>query len=127
MELCTKLFDRVLDLEKTETAQAKEIANLKKKVKKLERKRRFRTSGMNLFKISTSKRRSLGEDDASKQKRNLKQRRAEKKTTNQSLKEESNLSDLSSHSTRSKVNTASEYGYYCLKSMFEDKLQLEDI
>nr|GEV62361.1 copia protein [Tanacetum cinerariifolium] len=33
------------------TAQAKEIADLKKRVKKLERKRRSRTSGMNLFKI----------------------------------------------------------------------------
>nr|GEW41246.1 hypothetical protein [Tanacetum cinerariifolium] len=52
MKLCTKLFDRVLDLEKTKTAQAKEIANLKKKVKKLERKRRFRTPRMNLLKIA---------------------------------------------------------------------------
>nr|GEU76045.1 reverse transcriptase domain-containing protein [Tanacetum cinerariifolium] len=42
--------------------------------KRLERKRRSRTPGINLFKIGTSKRRSLGEDDASKQRRNLKQR-----------------------------------------------------
>nr|GEV05992.1 hypothetical protein [Tanacetum cinerariifolium] len=77
MELSTKLSDRVLDLEKTKTAQAKKIANLKKNVKKLERKRRPRTRGMNLFKIA-------------------------------------------------KVNAASEYGYYCLKSMIEDKLQLGD-
>nr|GFA40033.1 DNA helicase [Tanacetum cinerariifolium] len=35
MELCTKLSDRVLDLEKTKTAQAKEITDLKKRVKKL--------------------------------------------------------------------------------------------
>nr|GEY80882.1 hypothetical protein [Tanacetum cinerariifolium] len=49
MELCTKLSDRVLDLKKTKTAQAKEIANVKKKVKKLERKRRSRTLGMNLL------------------------------------------------------------------------------
>nr|GEW83351.1 hypothetical protein [Tanacetum cinerariifolium] len=74
MELCTKLSDRVFDLEKTKTAQANEIANLKKKVKKLERKRRFKTLGMNLFKIGTYRRRSLGEDDASKHERNLKQR-----------------------------------------------------
>nr|GEX99294.1 hypothetical protein [Tanacetum cinerariifolium] len=73
IEICTKLSDRVLDLEKTKTAQAKVIANLKKKVKKLERKRRSRTPGMNLFKIGTSRKRSLGEDDASKQGRNLKQ------------------------------------------------------
>nr|GEV18861.1 hypothetical protein [Tanacetum cinerariifolium] len=33
MELCTKLFDKVLDLEKTKTAQAKEIADLKKSQK----------------------------------------------------------------------------------------------
>nr|GEX14768.1 hypothetical protein [Tanacetum cinerariifolium] len=51
MELCTKMSDRVLDLEKTKTAQAKDIANLKKKFKKLERKRMLRTPGMNLFKI----------------------------------------------------------------------------
>nr|GEY60722.1 hypothetical protein [Tanacetum cinerariifolium] len=63
IELCTKLSDRVLDLEMTKTAQAKEIANLKKKLKKLERKRRSRTPGMNLFKIGTSRRKSLGEDD----------------------------------------------------------------
>nr|GEZ49606.1 hypothetical protein [Tanacetum cinerariifolium] len=67
MELSTKLFDRVLDLEKIKTAQAKEIADLKKRVKKLERKRRSRTLGMNVFKIGTSRRRSLGEEDASKQ------------------------------------------------------------
>ncbi|GKA39191.1 putative ribonuclease H-like domain-containing protein, partial [Tanacetum coccineum] len=72
MEVCTKLSERVLDLETTKTAQVKEIVNLKKRVKKLERKRKSRTTGMNLFKIGTS-RRSLGEDDASKQGRNLKQ------------------------------------------------------
>ncbi|GJU58715.1 hypothetical protein Tco_1236481 [Tanacetum coccineum] len=62
MDLCTKLFDRVLDLETTKTAQAKEIASLKKRVKKLERKRKSKTPGMNLFKIGTSRRRSLGFD-----------------------------------------------------------------
>nr|GEU69724.1 hypothetical protein [Tanacetum cinerariifolium] len=74
IELSTKLSDRVLDLEKIKTAQAKEIADLKKRVKKLERKRRSRTPRMNLIKIGTSRRRSLGEEDASKQERNLKQR-----------------------------------------------------
>nr|GEX28213.1 retrotransposon Orf1 [Tanacetum cinerariifolium] len=59
MELSTKLSDRVLDLERIKTTQAKEIADLKKRVKKLERKRRSRTPKMNLFKISTSRRRSL--------------------------------------------------------------------
>ncbi|GJZ16460.1 retrovirus-related pol polyprotein from transposon TNT 1-94 [Tanacetum coccineum] len=73
MDLCTKLSDRVLALETTKTAQAKEITSLKKRVKKLERKRKSKTPGMNLFKIGTSSRRSLGEEDASKQGRNLKQ------------------------------------------------------
>nr|GEX43688.1 ribonuclease H-like domain-containing protein [Tanacetum cinerariifolium] len=54
------------------TAQAKDITDLKKRVKKLKRKRRSRTSRMNLFKIGTSRRRSLGEEDTSKQGRNLK-------------------------------------------------------
>ncbi|GKA11529.1 hypothetical protein Tco_0691075, partial [Tanacetum coccineum] len=58
---------RVLDLETTKTAQVKEITNLKKRVKKLERKRKSRIPGMNLFNIGTSRRRSLGEEDASKQ------------------------------------------------------------
>nr|GEY71935.1 hypothetical protein [Tanacetum cinerariifolium] len=66
MELSTKLSDRVLDLEKIKTTYAKDIIDLKKKVKKLTRKRRSRTSGMNLFNISTSRRRSLGEENASK-------------------------------------------------------------
>ncbi|GJY57152.1 hypothetical protein Tco_0456267, partial [Tanacetum coccineum] len=70
MEFCTKLSERVLDLETTKTAQAKEIAHLKKRVKKLERKRKSRTPGRNLFKIGISRRRSLGEEDASKQGRN---------------------------------------------------------
>ncbi|GJT97116.1 ribonuclease H-like domain-containing protein [Tanacetum coccineum] len=56
MVLYTKLFDRVLDLETTKTAQAKEIASLKKRVKNLERKRKSKTLGMNLFKIGTSRR-----------------------------------------------------------------------
>ncbi|GKE15852.1 hypothetical protein Tco_1423429 [Tanacetum coccineum] len=59
-DLCTKLSDRVLDLETTKTAQPKEIASLKKRVKKLERKRKSKTPGMNLFKIDTSTRRSVG-------------------------------------------------------------------
>nr|GEV48035.1 hypothetical protein [Tanacetum cinerariifolium] len=122
MELSTKLFDRVLDLEKIKTAQAKEIADLKKRVNKLERKRRFRTPGMNLFKIGTSRRRSLSEEDASKQGRKLKQRRGllGLKDLLVLLK----LLLLVMVSTAAKVNAASEYDYYCLKSMFEEKLQL---
>ncbi|GKD92028.1 hypothetical protein Tco_1371865 [Tanacetum coccineum] len=73
MDLCTKLSDRVLDLETTKTTQANEIASLKRRVKKMERKRKSKSPRMNLFKIGTSRRISLGEEDASKQGRNLKQ------------------------------------------------------
>ncbi|GJS33396.1 transport protein Sec24-like CEF, partial [Tanacetum coccineum] len=38
MDFCTKLQQRVLDLENTKTAQAQEITSLKKRVKKLEKK-----------------------------------------------------------------------------------------
>ncbi|GJR63458.1 hypothetical protein Tco_1505620 [Tanacetum coccineum] len=61
MDLYTKLSDRVLNLETTKIAQAKKIANFKKRVKNLERKRKSRPPRMNLFKIGTSRRRSLGE------------------------------------------------------------------
>ncbi|GJU27148.1 hypothetical protein Tco_1165769 [Tanacetum coccineum] len=61
----------VLDLEKAMTAQAKEIAILKKRVKKLEKRKRSRTQGLKLFKIDTSKRKSLNKEDASKHGRNL--------------------------------------------------------
>nr|GEW15341.1 hypothetical protein [Tanacetum cinerariifolium] len=43
IELCIKLFDRVLNLETTKTAQAKEISSLKKRVKRLEKKKRSGT------------------------------------------------------------------------------------
>ncbi|GKA93241.1 hypothetical protein Tco_0815227 [Tanacetum coccineum] len=43
MELCTNLQNRVLDLEKTKTTQQNEIASLKRRVKKLEQKKRSRT------------------------------------------------------------------------------------
>ncbi|GJU57320.1 hypothetical protein Tco_1235086 [Tanacetum coccineum] len=42
MVLCTKLQTYVLDLEKAKNAQAKEIANLKKRVQRLERKKKSR-------------------------------------------------------------------------------------
>ncbi|GJS14778.1 hypothetical protein Tco_0409250 [Tanacetum coccineum] len=55
IDLCTKLSDRFLDLETTKIAQAKEIASLKKRVKKLERKRKSKTPRMKtLFKIGRS-------------------------------------------------------------------------
>ncbi|GJW30603.1 hypothetical protein Tco_0047478 [Tanacetum coccineum] len=63
MAICTNLSDRVLALEQSKTAQDLVIRKLKKKVRKLEKKLRARTLGMKLFKISTSKIKSLDEDD----------------------------------------------------------------
>nr|GEU51493.1 hypothetical protein [Tanacetum cinerariifolium] len=78
MELCIKLSDRVLNLETTKTAQAKEIANVKKRVKRLERKRKSRSHGLKrLYKVGlsarveSSKKESLGKEDASKQGRKI--------------------------------------------------------
>ncbi|GJU28019.1 uncharacterized mitochondrial protein-like protein [Tanacetum coccineum] len=79
MDLCTKLSNRVLDLETTKTAQAKELASLKKRFKKLERKRKSKTLRMKrLFKIGrakqvvSSKDKGLGDqEDASKQERKI--------------------------------------------------------
>ncbi|GKG31198.1 hypothetical protein Tco_0423686, partial [Tanacetum coccineum] len=46
LELCTKLSERVLDLENTKTSQAAEITKLKERVKKLERRNKSRTPGL---------------------------------------------------------------------------------
>ncbi|GJR43610.1 hypothetical protein Tco_1311713 [Tanacetum coccineum] len=46
MELCTKLSERVLDLENTKTSQAVEITKLKERVKKLERRNKSRIPGL---------------------------------------------------------------------------------
>ncbi|GKB81691.1 hypothetical protein Tco_0948586 [Tanacetum coccineum] len=46
MNLCTSLQEKVLDLEKAKTAQAKEITSLKKRVKQLEKRRKLRPSGL---------------------------------------------------------------------------------
>nr|GFA94736.1 hypothetical protein [Tanacetum cinerariifolium] len=56
----------VLDLEKSKTAQAKEIANLKKRVKKLERKKKSRTLGLKrLWKVGSTTRVESSEDKES--------------------------------------------------------------
>ncbi|GKD15710.1 hypothetical protein Tco_1200117 [Tanacetum coccineum] len=75
MEICTRLSERVLALENIKTAQNLEIINLKKRVKKLENKKRARTPQLKrrLFKvrIESSAENSLGDqEDASKQGRN---------------------------------------------------------
>ncbi|GKB74485.1 hypothetical protein Tco_0935897 [Tanacetum coccineum] len=53
MEICTKLSERVLALENIKTAQDLEITNLKKRVKKLEKKKKSRTPQLKrrLFKV----------------------------------------------------------------------------
>ncbi|GJT68807.1 copia protein [Tanacetum coccineum] len=67
--LCTKLSKQVLDLEKEKDAQAVEILNLKRRVKKLERKRKSSISHPRRRKyrqVETSSDDGLDEEDASK-------------------------------------------------------------
>ncbi|GKA83981.1 hypothetical protein Tco_0805576, partial [Tanacetum coccineum] len=70
--LCTKLSKQVLDLEKEKNAQDVEILNLKKRVKKLERKRKSSISHPRRRKyrqVETASDDDLDEEDASKQER----------------------------------------------------------
>nr|GEX25423.1 uncharacterized mitochondrial protein AtMg00810-like [Tanacetum cinerariifolium] len=74
MNICTQLSNRVLSLEEVKTTQDKVITILKLRVRRLEKKRKARTSqpiNRRLFKgrVETSTDKSLGED-ASKQGRN---------------------------------------------------------
>ncbi|GJX40769.1 hypothetical protein Tco_0255759, partial [Tanacetum coccineum] len=79
MEICTKLQQRVLDLENTKTAQAQEISSLKMRVKRLEKKGGSRTHKLKrLFKVGrfaqvvSSEEEGLGDqEDASKQGRKI--------------------------------------------------------
>ncbi|GKC21409.1 hypothetical protein Tco_1023559 [Tanacetum coccineum] len=79
MELCTNLSQRVLNLETAKTAQAMEIASLKKKVKQLQKKRRSRTLVLKRLRKVGSARRVESSDevilgaqeDASKQGRKI--------------------------------------------------------
>nr|GEV00970.1 ribonuclease H-like domain-containing protein [Tanacetum cinerariifolium] len=66
MIFCTNLQQQVLELEEAKTAQAKEIANLKKRVKKLEIKRKSRPAGLRrLKKVSSSKQVESSEEEDS--------------------------------------------------------------
>ncbi|GJS49119.1 retrovirus-related pol polyprotein from transposon TNT 1-94 [Tanacetum coccineum] len=79
MEICTKLQQRVLDLENTKTAQAQEISILKLRVKRLEKKGGLRTHKLKrLFNVGRSAQVASSEDeglgdqeDASKQGRKI--------------------------------------------------------
>ncbi|GKA25185.1 hypothetical protein Tco_0711218 [Tanacetum coccineum] len=65
MEFCTKLQQRVFDLENLKTTQAQEITSLKLRVKKLEKKRGSRTHKLKrLYKVGRSAR-MVSFDDAS--------------------------------------------------------------
>ncbi|GJW84210.1 hypothetical protein Tco_0157355 [Tanacetum coccineum] len=66
MELCTNLQNKVLDLEKTKTSQHNEIANLKRRVKKLEKKNRSRTHKLKrLYKVCLTARVESSKDEES--------------------------------------------------------------
>nr|GEX22507.1 hypothetical protein [Tanacetum cinerariifolium] len=75
MNLCTKLSDGVLSLEQINTNQAAKIEKLKKRVKKLEGKKKKRTHGLKIMykvglsaRIISSDKEGLGDqEDASKQ------------------------------------------------------------
>ncbi|GJT13581.1 hypothetical protein Tco_0860623 [Tanacetum coccineum] len=65
MDMCTKLTERVLDLEHTKTAQAQEITNLKLRVKKLEKKAGLRTHKFKrLYKVGVTRRVHFSDDDS---------------------------------------------------------------
>ncbi|GKB88620.1 hypothetical protein Tco_0960892 [Tanacetum coccineum] len=81
MVLCTKLQTQVLDLQKAKDAQAKEIAALKKRIQRLEKRKmsrptglkRLRKVGMSRTVKSSADQESLGApEDASKQGRSIK-------------------------------------------------------
>ncbi|GKC41727.1 hypothetical protein Tco_1059449, partial [Tanacetum coccineum] len=64
MELCTNLQTRVLDLEKTKTTQAEEIVSLKRRLKKLEQRKRSRTHGFKrLYKVGITARVESSRDE----------------------------------------------------------------
>ncbi|GJS58903.1 hypothetical protein Tco_0653687 [Tanacetum coccineum] len=64
MELCTNLQTRVLDLETTKTTQANNIASLKRRVKKIEKKDRSRTHKLKrLYKVGLSVRVESSRDE----------------------------------------------------------------
>ncbi|GKE92580.1 hypothetical protein Tco_1573675, partial [Tanacetum coccineum] len=79
IKLCTNLQQRVIDIETTKTTQRRNIASLKRRVKKLEKKNKSRTHKLKrLYKVGLSRRvessneASLGDqEDASKQGRKI--------------------------------------------------------
>nr|GEX15745.1 hypothetical protein [Tanacetum cinerariifolium] len=88
MDFCTKLQQRVINLENIKISQTQEISSLKKRVKRLEKKKRSRTHGLKrLYKVGLSTRvkssseESLSEENASKQGRKITDIDADKELT----------------------------------------------
>ncbi|GKA87136.1 hypothetical protein Tco_0808847 [Tanacetum coccineum] len=64
IDMCTKLSERVLDLEHTKTAQAQEITNLKLGVKNLEKKTGLRTHKFKrLYKVGVTRQVKYSDDE----------------------------------------------------------------
>ncbi|GKF95568.1 ribonuclease H-like domain-containing protein, partial [Tanacetum coccineum] len=64
MKLCTNLQQRVLDLETIKTTQANEIASLKRRVKKLERRNKSTTHGLKrMYRVGLSRWVESSEDE----------------------------------------------------------------
>ncbi|GKB55730.1 putative ribonuclease H-like domain-containing protein [Tanacetum coccineum] len=115
MEFCTKLQQRVLDLENTKTAQAQEITSLKLRVKKLEKKGGSRIHKLKrLYKVGRSARMvssdeaSLGDqEDASKQGRKIEDIDKDAEITLDMAEKEINVAEKEV-STADPVTTAGE-------------------
>ncbi|GKE25015.1 hypothetical protein Tco_1436527, partial [Tanacetum coccineum] len=66
MDFCTKLQQRVLDLENTKTSQAQKTTSLKKRVKKLKRRKKSRNHRIKkVYKVGLSTRIDSSDDEAS--------------------------------------------------------------
>nr|GEZ31010.1 hypothetical protein [Tanacetum cinerariifolium] len=113
MNLCTQLSNRVLALEQFKTTQNLVIKRLQKKVKRLEKKQRARTLGMKLFKIGTSKKRTLDKENVYKHER-----------VESNRIEELNLSDKGSVNDASVIPNVSTAGpsTSTAEDIFEDKM-----
>nr|GEV49515.1 hypothetical protein [Tanacetum cinerariifolium] len=136
MELCTKLQQRVLDLETTKTTQAIKIESLKRIVKNLKRRKRSRTHGLKrLYKVGLSIRvessedEGLGEKDASKLGRIadidanediiiVKSRKKEEQTTNTSSTKKNNVY-LPQEYRRKEAHRFEEQDFDSIQKMFD--------
>nr|GEW29347.1 hypothetical protein [Tanacetum cinerariifolium] len=65
-DLCTTLLQKVFDLENVKTAQANKIANLKKRITKMEQRQRSRFLGFHPFRAGSSKRHGLDKGNGEK-------------------------------------------------------------